>query len=47
MTGWHIRSTRDIADIFAVTEPDYLAMVYCDPAAGKRDYKSLPEEVVA
>jgi pimeloyl-ACP methyl ester carboxylesterase len=37
------RETRDIADIFAVTEPDYLAMVYCDPAAGKRDYKSLPD----
>jgi pimeloyl-ACP methyl ester carboxylesterase len=42
------RETRDIADIFAVTDPDYLAMVYCDPAAGKRDYKSLPDaEVVA
>jgi len=42
------RETRDIADIFAVTDPDYLAMVYCDPAAGKRDYKSLPDaEVIA
>ena len=42
------RETRDIADIFAITDPEYLAMVYCDPAAGKRDYKSLPEaEVLA
>ncbi len=42
------RETRDIADIFAVTDPDYLAMVYCDPAAGKRDYKALPDaEVLA
>jgi pimeloyl-ACP methyl ester carboxylesterase len=42
------RETRDIADIFAVTEPDYLAMVYCDPAAGRRDYKTLPDaEVLA
>jgi pimeloyl-ACP methyl ester carboxylesterase len=42
------RETRDIADIFAVTEPDYLAMVYSDPAAGRRDYKALPDaEVLA
>ena len=42
------RETRDIADIFAVTEPDYLAMVYCDPAVGRRDYKTLPDaEVLA
>ncbi len=37
------RETRDIADIFAVTDPEYLDMVYCDPAAGKRDYKALPD----
>jgi pimeloyl-ACP methyl ester carboxylesterase len=42
------REMRDIADIFAVTEPDYLAMVYCDPAVGRRDYKALPDaEVLA
>jgi len=42
------RETRDIADIFAVTDPEYLDMVYCDPAAGKRDYKALPDaEVLA
>jgi pimeloyl-ACP methyl ester carboxylesterase len=36
------RETRDIADIFALTEPEYLEMTYCDPNAGRRDYKSLP-----
>jgi pimeloyl-ACP methyl ester carboxylesterase len=36
------RETRDIADIFALTEPEYLQMTYCDPNAGRRDYKSLP-----
>ncbi len=42
------RETRDIADIFAVTDPEYLEMAYCDPAAGRRDYKALPDaEVLA
>jgi pimeloyl-ACP methyl ester carboxylesterase len=37
------RETRDIADIFALTEQDYLEIAYCDPNVGRRDYKSLPE----
>jgi pimeloyl-ACP methyl ester carboxylesterase len=42
------RETRDIADIFALTEAEYLEIAYCDPNAGRRDYKSLPPaEVVA
>jgi pimeloyl-ACP methyl ester carboxylesterase len=41
------RETRDIADIFALTEPEYLEMVYCDPNAGLRNYKSLPLGEVA
>jgi pimeloyl-ACP methyl ester carboxylesterase len=42
------RETRDIADIFALTEPEYLELTYCDPNAGGRDYKSLPPaEVLA
>ncbi len=42
------RETRDIADIFAITEPEYLEIAYCDPNAGKRDYKALPDvEVLA
>ncbi len=42
------RETRDIADIFAITEPEYLEIAYCDPNVGKRDYKELPDaEVLA
>ena len=42
------RQTRDIADIFAITEPEYLDMTYCDPNVGRRDYKALPDaEVLA
>ncbi len=42
------RETRDIADIFAITEPEYLELAYYDPNAGKRDYKALPDaEVLA
>lgn len=42
------RETRDIADIFALTEAEYLEIAYCDPNAGRRDYKSLaPAEAVA
>jgi pimeloyl-ACP methyl ester carboxylesterase len=42
------RQTRDIADIFAITEPEYLAMTYCDANVGRRDYKALPDaEVLA
>jgi len=41
------RETRDIADIFALTEPEYLEIAYCDPNAGRRDYKSLPPGEVA
>lgn len=40
------RETRDIADIFALTEPEYLALTYCDPDAGRRDYKVLPDAEV-
>jgi pimeloyl-ACP methyl ester carboxylesterase len=37
------RETRDIADIFAVTEQEYLELTYCDPDIGRRDYKTLPD----
>ncbi|MGB7076261.1 MAG: alpha/beta hydrolase, partial [Xanthobacteraceae bacterium] len=36
------RETRDIADIFALTDKEYLAIAYADPQAGQRDYKALP-----
>ncbi len=42
------RETRDIADIFALTEPEFLEIAYCDPNVGRRDYKALPDaEVLA
>jgi pimeloyl-ACP methyl ester carboxylesterase len=37
------RETRDIADVFALTDSEYLDLVYCDPDVGRRDYKNLPE----
>ena len=37
------REQRDIADIFALTESEYLELAYCDPAAGRRDYKAMPD----
>jgi pimeloyl-ACP methyl ester carboxylesterase len=40
------RETRDIADIFALTEQEYLEIAYCDPNVGRRDYKSLPDSEV-
>ncbi|MGB6534610.1 MAG: alpha/beta hydrolase [Xanthobacteraceae bacterium] len=42
------RETRDIADVFALTETEFLDIAYCDPAHGARDYKALPDaEVLA
>ena len=41
------REQRDIADIFALTEAEYLELAYCDPDAGRRDYRSLPPVEVA
>jgi pimeloyl-ACP methyl ester carboxylesterase len=37
------RETRDIADIFAATEPQLNEMAFFDPAAAKRDLAALPE----
>jgi len=42
------RETRDIADIFALTDKEYFETLYCDPNVGKRDYKAMPDaEVLA
>jgi pimeloyl-ACP methyl ester carboxylesterase len=40
------RETRDIADIFAMTEEQFAEMAYFDPGAGKHDYKAMPEAEV-
>jgi pimeloyl-ACP methyl ester carboxylesterase len=37
------RETRDIADIFAITEKDFNERAYVDPALGTRDYKTMDE----
>ncbi len=42
------RETRDIVDVFALTEKEFIDIAYCDAAAGTRDYKALPDaEVLA
>ena len=42
------RETRDIVDVFALTEKEYIDIVYADPKVGTRDYKTLPDaEVLA
>ncbi len=40
------RETRDIVDVFALTEPEFNKLAYCDPKVGERDYKSLPDAEV-
>ena len=40
------RETRDIADIFAMTEEQFAEMAYFDPGAAKQDYKTMPEAEV-
>jgi len=40
------RQTRDIADIFAVTEQELNALAYYDPRLAARDYKSMPDAAV-
>jgi pimeloyl-ACP methyl ester carboxylesterase len=40
------RETRDIADIFALTEEQFAELAYFDPSAGKLDYKAMPEAEV-
>jgi pimeloyl-ACP methyl ester carboxylesterase len=40
------RETREIADIFAMTEEQFNEHAYFDPTAGKRDYASMPEAEV-
>jgi pimeloyl-ACP methyl ester carboxylesterase len=42
------RETRDIVDVFALTEKEFIDIAYCDAALGTRDYKTLPDaEVLA
>jgi pimeloyl-ACP methyl ester carboxylesterase len=40
------RDTRDIVDIFAITEPELNKLAYFDPKLAERDYKAMAEEDV-
>ena len=37
------RETRDIADIFAMTEDEFNAAAFAKPSIGAKDYKSMSE----
>jgi pimeloyl-ACP methyl ester carboxylesterase len=37
------RQTRDIADVFAMTENEFNAAAYADPSVAGRDYKAMPD----
>ena len=37
------RETRDILDIFAMVEAEFLAKAFADPAVGKRDYGAMTD----
>ena len=37
------RETRDIADIFALTDDELNALTYFDPKVGERDYKAMAD----
>jgi pimeloyl-ACP methyl ester carboxylesterase len=39
------RETRDIVDIWSLTPDELVALAWADPAAGKIDYKAVPQEV--
>jgi pimeloyl-ACP methyl ester carboxylesterase len=40
------RETRDILDIFAMLEGEFLDKAFADPAAGKRDYRAMTDDAV-
>jgi pimeloyl-ACP methyl ester carboxylesterase len=40
------RDTRDIVDIFAITEPELNKLAYFDPKLAERDYKAMAEDDV-
>jgi pimeloyl-ACP methyl ester carboxylesterase len=40
------RDTRDIVDIFAITEPELNKLAYFDPKLAERDYKAMAEKDV-
>lgn len=40
------RETRDILDIFAMVEGEFLEKAFADPAVGRRDYRAMTDDEV-
>ena len=40
------QQTRDVADIFAITETEFNELAYFDPACAAREYAAMPEAEV-
>src|SRR4029450_6373715 len=40
------RETRDIVDIYAIPEGEYVQLAYFNPEAGINDYKTMPDAQV-
>jgi pimeloyl-ACP methyl ester carboxylesterase len=40
------RETRDVVDIFAITEPEFNEIAYFDPRVGERDYPAMADAEV-
>ena len=40
------RETRDIVDIYAIPEKEFVELAYFDPAAGTHDYNAMPDDEV-
>jgi pimeloyl-ACP methyl ester carboxylesterase len=40
------RETRDIVDIYSITESEFVELAYFDPRLGTHDYKSMPDAQV-
>jgi pimeloyl-ACP methyl ester carboxylesterase len=41
------RETRDIADVFAMLDPEFNKLAFANPKLAERDYKAMPEAEVA
>ncbi len=41
------RETRDILDVFAMLEDEFLEMAFADPAVGQRNYSAMTDDEVA
>src|SRR5882672_2041667 len=40
------RDTRDVVDIFAITDVEFNDLAYFDPSVGRRDYGAMPDAEV-